>query len=268
MGRLQNTTIAFIAISVLSGCGGGGSSVSGSVSTPIIPDLDYYVQVAQHQSGQKVFLGNELEDGKLKTFAALMPSEEVLKNEYVDEDGSPVNIVYSSYFGTTPYGDVTKVEASSNGQTSENYVYFHNGTNGETNFVGKISDGVITHLATGDKLTSIPSGTFTYRGGHFLFNRGFPQSGTFTMNVNFTSGSAALQANTNTYSVSANDIVIGSSGQFESNNLTVENLYSSNAGSLMNGELDGTFTGAGALGVVGVYSSSDGRVSGTFSGSK
>jgi hypothetical protein len=268
MGRLQSTTIAFIAIFVLSGCGGGGSSVSGSVSTPIIPNLDYYVQVAQHQSGQKVFLGNELEDGKLKAFAALMPSEQVLKNEYVDEDGSPVNILYSSYFGTTPYGDVTKVVASSNGQTSENYVYFHNGTNGETDFVGKISNGVITHLATGDKLTSIPSGTFTYRGGHFLFNDGFPQSGTFTMNVNFTSGSAALQANTSTYSVSANDIVIGSSGQFESNNLTVENLYSSNAGSLKNGELDGTFTGAGALGVVGVYSSSDGRVSGTFSGSK
>jgi len=261
MSTLQNIASALVATLVLSGCGGGGTSVSG-VSN------EYYVQVAQHQSGQKVFLGNEVEEGQMKAFAALMPSEQVLKNEYVDEDGSPVNIVYSSYFGTTPYGDVTKVTASSNGQTSENYVYFHNGTNGETTFVGKISNGVITHLATGDKLTSIPSGTFTYRGGHFLFNDGFPQSGTFTMNVNFTSGSAALQANTSTYSVSANDIVIGSSGQFESNNLTVENLYSSNAGSLKNGELDGTFTGAGALGVVGVYSSSDGRVSGTFSGSK
>ena len=152
MSTLQNIASALVATLVLSGCGGGGTSVSG-VSN------EYYVQVAQHQSGQKVFLGNEVEEGQMKAFAALMPSEQVLKNEYVDEDGSPVNIVYSSYFGTTPYGDVTKVTASSNGQTSENYVYFHNGTNGETTFVSKISNGVITHLATGDKLTSIPSGT-------------------------------------------------------------------------------------------------------------
>jgi len=261
MSTLQNIASALVATLVLSGCGGGGTSVSG-VSN------EYYVQVAQHQSGQKVFLGNEVEEGQMKAFAALMPSEQVLKNEYVDEDGSPVNIVYSSYFGTTPYGDVTKVTAPSNGQTSENYVYFHNGTNGETTFVGKISNGVITHLATGDKLTSIPSGTFTYRGGHFLFNDGFPQSGTFTMNVNFTSGSAALQANTSTYSVSANDIVIGRSGQFQSDNLIINNPYSVNLGSLKSGELDGTFTGTGAKGVVGVYSSADGRVSGTFAGSK
>jgi len=258
---MQKALIGILLALTVSACGGGGTSVSG-VSN------EYYVQAAQHQSGQKVFLGNEVEEGQLKAFAALMPSEQVLKNEYVDEDGSPVNIVYSSYFGTTPYGDVTKVVASSNGQTSENYIYFHNGTNGEITSVGKISNGVITHLATGDKLTSIPSGTFTYRGGHFLFNDGFPQSGTFTMNVNFTSGSAALQANTSTYSVSANDIVIGRSGQFQSDNVTINNPYSVNLGSLKNGELDGTFTGTGAKGVVGVYSSSDGKVSGCIAGSR
>lgn len=197
-----------------------------------------------------------------------MPSEQKLKDTYVDADDGPSNTVSMSYFGSTPYGRITRVVESSNGQTSFNYVYLHNGADGEAYFIGTTSNGIITHLAVGDKLYSIPSGTFTYRGGHFLFNDGYPQSGTFTMNVNFNSGSAALQANTSTYSISANDIVIGSSGQFESNNITINNPYSSNAGSLKSGELDGTFTGVGAKGVVGVYSSYDGRVSGTFAGSK
>ena len=87
------------------------------------------------------------------------------------------------------------------------------------------------------------------------------------MNVNFSRGSASLQANTINYSVSADDIVIGTSGQFETNNLSIYNPYTVYESS-KSGELDGTFTGSGASGVVGVYSSSDGTVSGTFSGSR
>jgi hypothetical protein len=243
-------------------------------NTPNVPAPDpgeeYFVLVGLHNSGERAFLGNEVEDGEMKTFAALVPSESMLDFIYTgQDDGSAVNIIRESYFGGTSYGWINNVTVSHKGRIYDSYVFFDNNS-GQTNYFASTTiDGSIVHLAVGDKLHSIPSGSFSYQGGHFLFTGGYPQSGTFTMNVDFSRGSASLQANTTLYSVSANDIVIGSSGQFETNNLSIYNPYTVQVQEVLkSGELDGIFTGLGASGVVGVYSSSDGTISGTFTGSK
>lgn len=72
-------------------------------------------------------------------------------------------------------------------------------------------NGVQTHLASGRKLTSIPVGAFTYKGGHILVNGGYPQTGTFTFLTNFTNGTGSLEASTITYNISSNNIAINTS---------------------------------------------------------
>ncbi|MDA8821613.1 hypothetical protein N9N45_04875 [Planktomarina temperata] len=94
-------------------------------------------------------------------------------------------------------------------------------------------------------------------------------TGTFTMVANFDAGTASLQANTSTYSVSANDININTpTGQFSSNNLAINTPYTIIKKDSWTGEVDGTFTGAAASGVLGVYSSTVGELNGSFAGTR
>ena len=92
---------------LLAACGaGGGSTGFLSVSpggTSTNSGTEYYAQVARHNSGKRAFLGNEVEDGEMKAFAALVPSESMLNFIYTgQDDGSAVNILYDSYYGSTP----------------------------------------------------------------------------------------------------------------------------------------------------------------------
>ena len=115
-------------------------------------------------------------------------------------------------------------------------------------------NGVQTHLASGRKHTSIPVGTFTYKGGHILVNDGYPQTGTFTFLTNFTNGTGSLEARTITYNISSNNIAI--------------NPYTVHINNKWTAELDVTFTGQAASGVTAVYSIINGQISGSFAGVK
>ena len=132
---------------LLAACGaGGGSTGFLSVSpggTSTNSGTEYYAQVARHNSGKRAFLGNEVEDGEMKAFAALVPSESMLNFIYTgQDDGSAVNILYDSYYGSTPYGTIRKSISSNKGRSYDSYYFFDNNSGQKNYFISSIIDAV------------------------------------------------------------------------------------------------------------------------------
>jgi len=262
---MRNALVSgFLGLGLLAGCGGGATS---SVSSAPSPADEYFTNVGTHLSGEKVYLGNMIVENKIRAYAGLVEDEATLEF-IIGDDEQAVNIVRSSSYGTSSFGDLTKVTFSVGGNTYDTYLYLDQQTSEGVSISGTQINGETNIITDGDKLTSIPNGTFTYEGGHMLFDS-ITNTGTFTMVANFDAGTASLQANTSTYSVSANDIIINTpTGQFSSNNLAINNPYTIIIKDSWTGEVDGTFTGAAASGVLGVYSSTDGELNGGFAGTR
>ena len=251
-----------ISLCLLVAC--GGSSTSSGVTAPESAD-EYRTNIANHQSGKKIYLGNMIDESKMRAYASLVESEATL--DFISDEEQATNITGTSTYGTSSFGNFTKVTFSVAGVSYDTFLHLNEKTTEGVTIAGIKINGETNIMVDGDKFTTPPSGTFTYEGGHMLFDS-ITNTGTFTMVSNFVAGTATLQANTSTYSVSANDITINSStGEFSSNNLAINNPFIIGKNT-WTGELDGTFTGTQASGVAGVYSSTDGELNGGFAGTR
>lgn len=245
----------FLLFLLLVSCGGTSNS-------PRLAD-EIAVNTTNHQSGKKIYLGKEVFDGVMRSFAASVSSESALDDAF--NETVVVNISRISTFASSTHGVFKEVRGTKGSQSFYSIVYVDDGTSEEVSMAAVFP----TIIADGAELTSIPTGQFTYEGGILNYNDGMPQSGSFTMVADFDAGGASLTGSTSTYVISANNILINTAtGQFDSNSLSINNPYSSFGQNSWVGEIDGMFTGSAASGVVGVYSSTDGRILGGIAGTR
>ena len=167
--------------------------------------------LSDHISGMKVFMGNENAANGMRTFSALIGNKNQLEFIYTSDEDQAPNVIRSSYYGSTPYGDFTEITFTTGGESYQIYILTNIQSSEQMALGTTLVNGVQTHLASGRKHTSIPVGTFTYKGGHILVNDGYPQTGTFTFLTNFTNGTGSLEARTITYNISSNNIAINTS---------------------------------------------------------
>lgn len=254
------TTAAF----ALAACGGGGGTSGVSNS----PADELSMSVRHHASGTTVYIGDEIDENQMRRFAAAVTNQATLEFVYTGDSDQAVNIIRESYWDQNQYGEFTKVDFSIAGTNYSTTIYVDEQTSEAILVSGTFIAGVPNIVAEGAQLTSIPNGTFTYRGGliQSTNTEGYFDSGLFTMVADFNLGRADLSANTVTQTFSATNIPIHvSTGTFSSNNLTIASPFSI-FNSTYTAQLDGSFTGVNASGVVGVYSTTGGEKVGGFAG--
>ena len=208
----------------------------------------------------KVFMGNENAASGMRAFSALVENENQLEFIYTSDEDRALNVIRSSYYGSTPYGDFTEITFTTGEESYQSYVLTDIQSSEQMAIGTTLVNRVQTHLASGSKLTFNPVGTFAYKGSHILANDGYPQTGTFTLFTNFTNGTVSLEANTITYNISSNNIVINTpTGRLASSKVQPVNPYTVNTNNKWTAELNGTFTGQAASGVTAVYSTINGK---------
>jgi hypothetical protein len=250
---LLKSIIGLMVGLLLVACGGGATS---SFSSAPSPADEYFSNIKNHQSGKKVFSGNVISNGEMREFLAVVNSEDAL---VFMAEGSG-NITGTSIRYVISDGMFQKINWSSGMSNYESVIYLDSSTSEKMYIKGTMLSDTANVVVDGAKLTSIPSGSYTYRGGilnYYSGTDGYSSEGTFSMLVDFNAGTANLTANPGSFNISANDIVVDSiSGTFSSNNLLMASPYGGARGT-WEGELHGNFTGSEASGVIGVYSSPD-----------
>lgn len=267
MGLIKLSSLV-CSVSILSSCGGSGTTDITSLNET----SEYSVNVRDHSSGVKVYLGNTSDpDDGTRAFAALVDSQETLEFIYLDSDSMSAHVKNESYYGQIDAGVFYEITAQIGLEEVDSYVYFDL-ESPETGLVSLVAQGQKQSiLAEGAKLNGVPSGAFTYSGGMVvgIKNGVAPQIGSFTMNADFNAGTGTLTGNTATYNIYIPNIeILTQNGQFGSKSVEILNPYTVNIKNYWVGKLDGTFTGDFADGVIGVFSSSDGEIIGGVSGKK
>jgi hypothetical protein len=263
-----NAIIAISTVILLAACGGGGGSVSNiPPSTSPNPADEISVNVRNHTSGNQIYIGDEIDENQLRRFAAVVTDQSALDFIYTGDSNQAVNIIRDSYWDQNQYGRFRKIDFSIGGTNYSTTVYFDDQTNEAVTASGTFLTSGPNVVAEGARLTSIPTGQFTYRGGLIQSTQvNSFTSGSFTMVADFNAATADFTANTLTNNISASNIPINvSTGTFSSNNLTVACGFCIGVPTYT-AQLDGSFTGVSASGVVGVYSTTGGEIVGGFAG--
>lgn len=261
-------SLAVSAVTLLAACGGGGGANSNiPPNTSPDPSNEISVNVRNHISNKQIYIGDEIDENQLRRFAAVVTDQSTLDFIYTGDSSQAVNIIRDSYWAQNQYGRFRKIDFSIGGTNYSTTIYFDDQTNQSVTASGTFVAGGPNVLAEGARLTSIPTGQFTYRGGLIQSTQvNSFSSGSFTMVADFNTAKADLTANTSTDAISATNIPINvNDGTFSSNNLTIAcqvciltPVYSA--------QLDGSFTGSAASGVVGVYSNTGSEIVGGFAG--
>lgn len=259
-----STMLATTAVLALAACGGGGGTVGGVGNNPA---EEMSVNVRTHTSGIQVYIGDEIDENQMRRFTAAVTNQSALEFIYTEDSTQAVNIIRESYWDQNQYGTFTNIDFSIGGVNYATLIYLDDQTNEAVAVAGTFLSRVPNVVANGSKLTSIPIGQFTYRGGIIQstsFN--YFSSGSFTMIADFNNSKADFTANTSTDNIFATNIPINvSTGTFSSNNLTVACRFCTIVPTYT-AQLDGSFTGVNASGVVGVYSTTGGEKVGGFAG--
>jgi hypothetical protein len=266
-----STMLATTAVLALAACGGGSSSVSNNPTLPSTtspkPVDERSVNVRNHTSGVQVYIGDEIDENQLRRFAAAVTDQATLEFVYTGDITQAVNLIRTSYWDQNQYGEFTKVDFSIAGTNYSTTIFVDEQTSEAVSVSGTFIAGVPNVVAEGAQLTSIPNGVFTYRGGLIQSTQvNSFSSGSFTMVADFNNSNADFTANTSTDNIFATNIPIKvNTGTFSSNNLTIASPFSI-FNPTYTAQLDGSFTGVNASGVVGVYSTTGGEKVGGFAG--
>lgn len=251
------------AVTLLTACGGG-------TSVPLdLVDIDDVRVAKSFADNSGIVRSKSTVDGVTTTNAIFAPDYRTYNAETgvlpVDVNADGVELI-STNDGFTQYGEYTRVNYRYNGSTNNLLVYVNNAEDvAAVIYEGSLAHGV---AASGQELISVPNGSFTYRGDVFTKSRGETgvEQGSFTMNANFASRTATIEAQTATTQLSGTDLSIGSNGAISGTNLTMTVLgqTSTTAG------LEGNFHGQSAVGVSGVYYNNANNPThiGTFAGTR
>ena len=241
--------LPLVTLCALSGCGGGG----GSMSNQPAYGLNILQQGSDGGALVRIYDGSGSEKmvglGDLGSIqAALNGSTSGWKSIYEYEDGNYYTFTRSTVM---PNGDDLQIDGS--GINLNN-----SGTEYVSIFVGETDEGVAL-MVTGTPATQLPTGNYRYEGYAVLM--GSPtvdestetlESGTFAMNVNFDNKTGSITGASENLIFTENQIAINTSnGEFSGSSGTIG--YRS--GAKFPASLEGNFYGSNATGVGGVTTS-------------
>ena len=263
-----NTLLVTTAVLVLAACGGSGDGTATNPTQPPPTEADKLkVNTRNHISGKKVFMGNEIDDGVVRRYVSIVDSEEILDFIYTGDENRAVNVTRDSFFANNLYGVFREIHFTVGGNSYKSIIYVDEQSSESVTAIGTFVDTQPNIVTEGARLTSVPTGQFEYRGGLIQSNsvNSF-NSGSFSLLADFAAATVDFTANTAVHNISASEVPINlSSGTFSSNSLNIRSdILISNPS--YSGQIDGTFTGKDASGVVGVYSTTGGELIGGFAG--
>jgi hypothetical protein len=275
---LKVTTL--VAVAALAGCGGSndGSATNPTTDTPTTdtPTTDTTasaVVLDEFADGGGIARVSTTADGQT-IVQTLIASDIVAGTNEINANGLPqtaVDLAGLTFDGSNQYGDFYSGNITINGITTFVDVYADSRTN--VFAIGGLQEGEVYASLIGDAPSNIPSGSFIYNGTNFTSYRNgdFPEVGTFTMNVDFSAGTAALAGSTNTTTIGGTGIVVNTSnGTFTDGPNTVLTFTDSGFQKTYDALIDGSFHGSGATGVTGIYTDAGGtpEIVGLIAGSR
>lgn len=250
----KNVMTIIPLVLAVSGCGGSGGNSSSELEPVVV------VEEVPTNTVLRRFA-----DGSVISRATLVEN----RQRYVIHYFSPVDAEFDpsvvtnlaefdgdiSYFDSNEYGDFYDGTITIDGEVVEVGVYEDNE---QENAMAYFSAGnELFVFAGGAQATNLPSGLYTYRGTNVVGARDtdWLELGTFTMDVDFTNGLASINANSDTTILTGNNISINTAdGTFSNSNLTLEDTFYETTAST---SIEGSFTGNGATGVTGVYTTTE-----------
>lgn len=187
-----------------------------------------------------------------------------------NSSGNAVNAVdlsNVSYQSSNTFGQYSSGPATINGSPVNVSAYESFSGGVSIVYAGSSSGSLI--MAGGSPVSNIPAGSFTYTGNNIIGNRdsSYSEDGSFTMNVNFSTGDAAISGSTANSTFGGNGISVNTSdGTFSDSNITM----STNGDPSVSATITGQFHGNGATGVTGIYhdNSSNPLTVGIFAGER
>ena len=285
-------SLAVSVVALLAACGGGSSGTNNNPTTPSNPPP---VKISEEQpslTSQNVITLRSYNDGSgaLSAENVDLGGSNLSNTVIVTEDVPSATEIISGALNLTlvpgtsqsngPFYNVQRVGTSSNGSTLAVNSFGRNlnqsGTEYASISVVVANNSELAINSAGTVVSSMPSGNFTYSGDASILdvagNSG--GDGTFSMQANFNSSTAAIAATmpaTDTspqYFFSANDIIINpTNGNFSSSNA----LMGESNGNSLGSTIHGYFAGSNAIGVHGVLypnSTTNGLYLGAFYGSR
>ena len=231
-------------MALLAAC--GGSSTGGSASNPIVGAPTVLSVFGDNAGIARV----SVTDSGATIVANVMAAD--IQN-YNANPSAAIDISAVSYLGSNAYGSSYGGNTTVNGTPVYMWIYQDNSSQVTIGY----GQSATTNLAYagGYQVSSIPSGSYNYTGTNIIGLRdgSYFEAGTFSMNVNFSAGTASLTGSTPYSTIGGTNInVNNSAGTFSSDNLTltvndgVNNLNVPAA-------IRGNFHGSGAVGVSGLY---------------
>lgn len=233
-------------ILVASALAGGTLALSGCMGTT----QDGYEVLRVFTDGVGVVRGRGESGGTRLTVAAITPEASAYDGASVD-DGQPVNLIEESVAITGT--DANGVYFTANGFVEATpFAIAGYQTNNDQALIlyGETNQGDSVLMAGGMEATTVPnSGSALYQGAAVVGERygTFAETGTFTMNVNFGTRKASINANT------ANTALFGGDIDLSSDKLSGTGLTLNVMGTEHAAVLDGFVNGPGANAVSGVF---------------
>ena len=183
------------------------------------------------------------------------------------DDVNAVDVSNVSYRSSNTFGQYSSGSATINGNAVDLEVYESFSGGVYIVYAGSSSGSLI--MAGGNPVSNIPTGSFTYTGNNILGNRdsSYSEDGSFSMNVNFSTGNAAISGSTANSTFGGNGISVNTSdGTFHDSGITM----SVNGDPSVPATITGQFNGDGATGVTGMYhdNSSNPLTVGIFAGER
>ena len=232
-------TISLLAITLvgLSGCGGATPTISTSAEVMTVFGNGSGVARISDEDATGVLMGSDIQ--------SFVNDVNSTGDEVSAADTSNVTYDHSNTFG-----DYFAGSATINGSPIDVIEYQSFSRDVVIVYAANNNDSIIA--TAGAPVTNIPTGSFQYTGTNILANRdaSYSEDGSFLMNVNFSTGDAAITGSTATSTFGGTGISVNTSnGTFSDSNITM----SLSGGSNRPATITGQFHGNGATGVTGIY---------------
>lgn len=287
-----NATLTISAVALLVACGGGSSGTNNNPTTPsnqppvIISEepapgtSPNVTTLKTYNDGSGVLSSEGIDLGGANLSNMIISSTDVAAATEIVSGALSLTVVpgTSETNGTLYF--VQRTGTSSNGSSlivnSFGESLNQSGSEYASVSATLVNNSDIAINSAGTVIDDVPSGNFSYTGNAIFLKvaDGSGADGTFSMQANFNSSTAAIAATmpaTDTspqYFFSANDIIINPiNGNFSSSNA----LIGESNGNSQNSTIHGYFAGTNAIGVHGVLypnSTNNGLYLGAFYGSR
>ncbi|MDC1482360.1 transferrin-binding protein-like solute binding protein [Ascidiaceihabitans sp.] len=243
---MQKAVIGSILTLAVSGCGGGGGSMSNQPA--------YGLNILQQSTDGVALVRNYDGSGseKMVGFGSVTAIQTA-------RSGSTSGWTSISEYQNGNYYEFIRSTVMSNGgdlTIEGSGINLNNsGTEYVSMFVGETDEGVAL-MVTGTPATQLPTGNYSYEGSAVLVDSTTAESsvegGTFAMNVNFDNKTGSITGASENLIFTENQITINTSnGEFSGSSGTI----GQRSGVKLPASLEGNFYGSNATGVGGVTTS-------------